>query len=102
MAARDNDIPFYVALPSPTIDWEIDDGKAIPIERRDSREVTHIEGWTEEGRRVAVRLTPADTAAANYAFDVTPARLVTALITERGVAPASRAGLLGLFPERTG
>ena len=100
LAARDNDVPFYVALPSPTIDWQIDSGAAIPIERRDEREVTHIEGWTEEGRRVAVRLTPSGTPAANYAFDVTPARLVTALITERGVCPASREGLLGLFPER--
>jgi methylthioribose-1-phosphate isomerase len=100
LAARDNDIPFYVALPSPTIDWEIESGAAIPIERRDSREVTHIEGWTDDGRRVAVRLTPNDSPAANYAFDVTPARLVTGLITERGVCPASRAGLLELFPER--
>ena len=71
----------------------------IPIERRDSREVTHIEGWSDDGRRVAVRLTPQDSPAANYAFDVTPARLVTGLITERGVCPASRAGLLELFPE---
>jgi methylthioribose-1-phosphate isomerase len=101
LAARDNNIPFYVALPSPTIDWEIESGAAIPIERRDSREVTHVEGWTEDGRRVAVRLTPTDSPAANYAFDVTPARLVTALITERGVCPASRAGLLGLFPEHS-
>ena len=100
LAARDNDIPFYVALPSPTIDWEIESGAAIPIERRDAREVTHIEGWTEDGRRVAVRLTPADSPAVNYAFDVTPARLVTALITERGICPASRDGLLGLFTER--
>jgi len=100
LAARDNDIPFYVALPSPTIDWEIESGAAIPIERRDAREVTHIEGWTEDGRRVAVRLTPADSPAANYAFDVTPARLVTALITERGICPASREGLRALFPER--
>jgi methylthioribose-1-phosphate isomerase len=100
LAAHDNDIPFYVALPSPTIDWEIESGAAIPIERRDDREVTHIEGWTEEGRRVAVRLTPAGSPAANYAFDVTPARLVTALITERGICPASRDGLFGLFPER--
>jgi methylthioribose-1-phosphate isomerase len=99
LAARDNDIPFYVALPSPTIDWEIESGAAIPIERRDSREVTHVEGWTEEGRRVAVRLTPVESPAANYAFDVTPARLVTGLITERGVCPASHAGLLELFPE---
>jgi methylthioribose-1-phosphate isomerase len=100
LAARDNDIPFYVALPSTTIDWEIEDGAAIPIERRDDREVTHIEGWTEEGRRVAVRLAPAGSPAANYAFDVTPARLVTALITERGICAASREGLLELFPER--
>jgi methylthioribose-1-phosphate isomerase len=100
LAARDNDIPFYVALPSPTIDWEIESGTAIPIERRDAREVTHIEGWTEDGRRVAVRLTPPDSPAANYAFDVTPARLVTALITERGICSASREGLLELFPER--
>jgi methylthioribose-1-phosphate isomerase len=99
LAARDNNIPFYVALPSPTIDWEIESGSAIPIERRDSREVTHIEGWSDDGRRVAVRLTPQDSPAANYAFDVTPARLVTGLITERGVCPASRAGLLELFPE---
>jgi len=62
--------------------------------------VTHIAGWTEAGERVEVRLTPADSPAANYAFDVTPARLVTALITERGVCPASREGLLRLFPER--
>jgi methylthioribose-1-phosphate isomerase len=100
LAARDNDIPFYVALPSPTIDWEIESGAAIPIERRDPREVTHIEGWSDEGRRVAVRLTPPDSPAANYAFDVTPARLVTGLITERGICPASREGLFGLFPER--
>jgi methylthioribose-1-phosphate isomerase len=100
LAARDNEVPFYVALPSPTIDWEIESGAAIPIERRDDREITHIEGWTEEGRRVAVRLTPIDSPAANYAFDVTPARLVTALITERGVCAASRDGLIELFPER--
>jgi methylthioribose-1-phosphate isomerase len=87
-------------LPSPTIDWEIEDGARIPIERRDPREVTHIAGWTEAGERAEVRLTPADSPAANFAFDVTPARLVTALITERGVCPASRDGLIGLFPER--
>jgi methylthioribose-1-phosphate isomerase len=100
LAAHDNGVPFYVALPSPTIDWDLDDGAMIPIEQRDPREVTHIAGWTEAGERVEVRLTPADSPAANYAFDVTPARLVTALITERGVCPASRDGLLGLFPER--
>jgi methylthioribose-1-phosphate isomerase len=100
LAAHDNDIPFYVALPSPTIDWELDSGAAIPIECRAEREVTHIEGWTEEGRRVAVRVTPEHSPAANYAFDVTPARLVTSLVTERGLCPASREGLLELFPER--
>ena len=105
LAAHDNGVPFYVALPSPTIDWAIEDGAQIPIERRDAREVTHIAGWTEAsgteaGTRVEVRLTPADSPAANFAFDVTPARLVTALITERGVCPASRESLLGLFPER--
>jgi methylthioribose-1-phosphate isomerase len=99
LAARDNDVPFYVALPSPTIDWEIESGAAIPIERRDSREVTHVEGWTEDGRRIAVRLTPSNSPAANYSFDVTPARLVTGLITERGVCAASRVGLSELFPE---
>ena len=100
LAARDNGVPFYVALPSPTIDWDIADGDLIPIERRDPREVTHIAGWTEAGSRVEVRLTPADSPAANFAFDVTPARLVTALVTERGICPASREGLLSLFPER--
>jgi len=99
LAAHDNDLPFYVALPSSTIDWEIEDEAAIPIERRDSREVTHVEGWTDGGERVAVRITPNDSPAENYAFDVTPARLVTSLITERGICPASRAGLLELFPE---
>jgi len=99
LAARDNNIPFYVALPSPTIDWEIECGATIPIERRDSREVTHVEGWTDDGRRIAVRLTPNNSPAVNYGFDVTPARLVTGLITERGVCPASRAGLLKLFPD---
>jgi methylthioribose-1-phosphate isomerase len=100
LAAHDNGVPFYVGLPSPTIDWEIEDGAQIPIEQRDPREVTHIAGWTEDGRRVEVRLTPEESPAANYAFDVTPARLVTGLITERGVCAASREGLLSLFPER--
>lgn len=100
LAARDNGVPFYVALPSPTIDWILDSGDAIPIEERGAREVTHIAGWTEAGERVEVRLAPDGSPAANPAFDVTPARLVTGLITERGVCPASREGLLGLFPER--
>jgi methylthioribose-1-phosphate isomerase len=100
LAARDNDVPFYAALPSSTIDWEIEDGSAIPIERRDSREVTHVEGRTDDGERAVVRIAPAGSRAENYAFDVTPARLVTALITERGICAASRDGLFSLFPER--
>src|SRR5579871_3129198 len=100
LAAHDNDIPFYAALPSSTIDWDLEDPALIPIERRDPREVTHIEGWCETGQRLTVRVTPRDSPAENYAFDVTPARLVTALITERGICPASREGLLALFPER--
>jgi methylthioribose-1-phosphate isomerase len=100
LAARDNGVPFYVALPSPTIDWTIEDGAQIPIEQRNPREVTHITGRADSGEIVEVRLTPEASPAANYAFDVTPARLVTGLITERGVCPASREGLLGLFPER--
>jgi methylthioribose-1-phosphate isomerase len=101
LAAHDNAVPFYVALPSPTIDWTLDDGvKQIPIEERDASEVTHISGRADNGAMVRVQLTPEKSPAANYAFDVTPARLVTGLITERGVAKASRAGLLALFPER--
>jgi methylthioribose-1-phosphate isomerase len=100
LAAHDNGIPFYVALPSTTIDWSLDDGDKIPIEERNAREVTHIAGWTEAGERVEVRLTPEGSPAANFAFDVTPARLVTGLITERGVCAASREGLLSLFPEQ--
>ena len=101
LAAHDNGVPFYVALPSPTIDWSIEDGLAeIPIEERDAAEVTEIAGRLADGATARVRLVPDGSAAANYAFDVTPARLVTGLITERGVAPASRAGLLSLFPER--
>jgi methylthioribose-1-phosphate isomerase len=100
LAAHDNGVPFYVALPSPTIDWSLDDGvKQIPIEERDAAEVTHISGLDDKGGVTRVRLTPEQSPAANYAFDVTPARLVTGLITERGVCAASRAGLQSLFPE---
>ncbi len=100
LAAHDNDVPFYVALPSPTIDWSIEDGRAIPIEERDPSEVTEIAGRLADGTTARVRLVPDGSPAANYAFDVTPARLVTGLITERGVCPASREGLLSLFPDR--
>jgi methylthioribose-1-phosphate isomerase len=100
LAAHDNSVPFYVALPGPTIDWTLADGRAIPIEERRAEEVTCIAGETAAGEVVTVRVTPAGSPAANPAFDVTPARLVTGLITERGVCPASRVGLLGLYPER--
>ena len=101
LAAEDNGVPFYVALPSPTIDWTISDGlRDIPIEERDATEVTRIAGLTDDGEVVNVTLTPEGSAAANYAFDVTPARLVSGLITERGVCEASAEGLAGLFPER--
>jgi methylthioribose-1-phosphate isomerase len=101
LAAKDNGVPFYVALPSPTIDWTIADGlKEIPIEQRADDEVTRIQGKAADGRVLAVQLTPDGSPAGNYAFDVTPARLVSGLVTERGVAAASRAGLVALFPER--
>ena len=101
LAAHDNGVPFYVALPHSTIDWQAADGLAeIPIEQRGGDEVSYVTGRSEDGATVRVRVTPADTPVANYAFDVTPARLVSGLITERGVCAASRAGLRGLYPER--
>ena len=100
LAASDNDVPFYVALPHPTIDWSLEDGAETPIEQRDEDEVLTITGRDEAGQETKVALTPAGSRAANYAFDVTPARLVTALITDRGVCEASHEGLLTLFPER--
>ena len=100
LAAKDNRVPFYVALPSSTFDWSIRDGVAdIPIEQRDAAEVRYASGL-HQGEIKAVLLTPARSPAANYAFDVTPARLVTGLITERGICSASEEGILGLFPER--
>ncbi len=100
LAAKDNNVPFYVALPSSTFDWKMRDGvKEIPIEQRDATEVKYIGGW-HEGEIKSVLLTPADSPAANYAFDVTPARLVTGLITERGLCPASEEGIFGLYPEK--
>src|SRR5690606_8053634 len=101
LAARDNGVPFYVALPSPTIDWTVHDGiKEIPIEERSADEVSYVWGRTADGKVTQVRISPDATPAANPAFDVTPARLVTGLITERGIAEASEDGLLKLFPER--
>ncbi len=100
LAAKDNGVPFYVALPSPTIDWTVDDGVAdIPIEERNARETTHIQGLTPDGQIGEVQVTPMGTLGGNPAFDVTPNRLVTGLITERGVCPATAEGLAGLFPE---
>ncbi|MBX9457912.1 MAG: S-methyl-5-thioribose-1-phosphate isomerase [Rhizobium sp.] len=102
LAAHDNGVPFYVALPSPTIDWTVDDGvKEIPIEERSADEVTFVQGKAEDGRTLKVRVSPEGTPGANPAFDVTPARLITGLITERGIADASREGLKTLFPERS-
>ncbi|MEA2977953.1 MAG: methylthioribose-phosphate isomerase [Alphaproteobacteria bacterium] len=101
LAARDNNIPFYVALPSPTIDFAVADGVAeIPIEQRGAEEVATMTGLTAAGRIETVKIVPEGSAVANYAFDVTPSRLVTGLVTERGVLPATREGLAKAFPER--
>jgi methylthioribose-1-phosphate isomerase len=98
LAAHDNNVPFYVALPSPTIDWTLEDGvKDIPIEERNGEEVSHLQGRTDDGKIMKVQVTPVGSPVANPAFDVTPARLVTALITEKGVCAASPEGLKGLF-----
>ena len=102
LAAHDNGLPFYVALPSPTIDFSVDDGiKQVPIEQRSADEVTMMTGKTVDGRLETVRIVPEGSPVANYGFDVTPARLVTGLITERGVLKADRAALSAAFPERT-
>jgi methylthioribose-1-phosphate isomerase len=100
LAAKDNGVPFYVALPSTTIDWTVEDGVAeIPIEQRKGTELTRIAGRTESGEVIEVDIAPDGVTARNDAFDVTPARLVTGLITERGVCEASQDGLRGLFQE---
>ncbi|MFQ3453974.1 S-methyl-5-thioribose-1-phosphate isomerase [Bradyrhizobium sp. UFLA01-814] len=102
LAAHDNSVPFYVALPSPTIDFSIDDGvRQIPIEQRAAAEVTHLTGRTADGRIETVRVVPDGSSVANFGFDVTPARLVTGLITERGVLKPERAALASAFPERS-
>ncbi|MFN4130838.1 MAG: S-methyl-5-thioribose-1-phosphate isomerase [Paracoccaceae bacterium] len=103
LAAKDNGVPFYVALPSPTIDWRVHDGVTeIPIEERSGDEVSFVQGKLADGSVTRLRISPEATPAANPAFDVTPARLVTGLITERGVAPATQAGLSAMFPDRVG
>jgi methylthioribose-1-phosphate isomerase len=100
LAAHDNGVPFYVAVPSPSIDWTIRDGvRQIPIEERAAGEVTRLTGRQEDGQMATITITPEGSGAANPGFDVTPARLVTGLITERGVTPATPAGLRRLFPE---
>jgi methylthioribose-1-phosphate isomerase len=101
LAAKDNGVPFFVAAPSPSIDFAINDGLAeVPIETRSAREVTHMTGRNADGRIETICLTPSGSDALNYAFDVTPARLVTGLITERGVIEASREALAKTFPDR--
>jgi methylthioribose-1-phosphate isomerase len=103
LAAKDNNVPFYVALPSPTIDFAVSDGLAeIPIEQRGAEEQSTMTGRTVDGRIETVRIVPDGSGVANYGFDVTPARLVTGLITERGILDASREGLKRAFPERAG
>lgn len=102
LAARESGIPFYVALPGSTVDWSIEDGQQIPIEQRDGAEVSQVAGRDSTGTLCSVTVTPDGTPVANYAFDVTPAHLVTALVTERGVCAPSRDGLADLFPDRAG
>jgi len=103
LAAFDNDIPFYVALPGPTIDWAAKDGlRDIPIEQRARYEVTHMTGQLEDGRVVAVRIAPETSAAENHAFDITPAKLVSGLITERGIAQPNEQALAAMYPEKAG
>jgi len=100
LAARDNGVPFFAALPSSTIDWNMRDGVAeIPIEERSPREVTHIAGLTAEGGVAEVRLTPEGSSARNFAFDVTPARLISGIVTERGLCGADEASLTRIFPD---
>jgi len=100
LAAKDNGVPFYVALPHSTIDWTLDEGRKIPIEERSADEVLKMPGRLPDGSVVTVEIAAPGSPAGNPAFDVTPARLVTGFITERGIAPASREGLLSLYPER--
>jgi len=100
LAAKDNGVPFYAALPVSTIDWVLDHGRDIEIEERPAGEVMEVIGRTPSGEVGRVRVVPEGSAALNVAFDVTPARLLTGIVTERGVCPATREGLLSLYPER--
>ena len=100
LAAKDNNVPFYVALPSSSFDWKMRDGVAeIPIEERGSQEVKYADGWLD-GAQVEVLVAPESSPAANYGFDITPSRLITGLITERGICKASEESILALFPEK--
>lgn len=99
LAAHDCNVPFFVAVPGPTIDWTLAEGSRIPVEERNPREVTHIHGLDAHDRPAEVRLAPTSTQAANPAFDITPGRLITALLTERGTCPATTNGLRSLFPD---
>lgn len=100
LAAHDNGVPFYVALPSSTFDWQLCDGEQIPIEERGGDELRYVEGLNRAGRLESVLISLADTPVANYGFDVTPARLITGLISERGIMGASEEDILRLYPER--
>jgi methylthioribose-1-phosphate isomerase len=100
LAAKDNGVPFFVCLPSPTIDFSLESGDLIPIEERDPSEITHVHGRDPNGRITSVQITPDGSPARNHAFDVTPARLVTGLVTERGIVEATAQSLRRMFPER--
>ena len=97
LAAHDNNVPFYVALPSSTIDWDIKDFKDIPIEERNTEELTHVEGLDKDNKLQKILIYPQKSKSKNLAFDITPAKYVTNLITEKGVCEASEKGLKGLF-----
>ena len=102
LAARDNDLPFYVAVPGPSIDWSIDNGRDIPIEQRSGDELRMLTGKTSAGSLETVEIISPGSPVANYAFDITPAHLVTGLITERGITEANKEGLARLYPEKAG
>ena len=97
LAAKDNNVPFYVALPSSTIDWIIKDHKQIPIEERNSEELSHVEGIDNDNQIRRIRIYPKKSKSLNLAFDITPAKYVSGLITEKGICEASETGLKGLF-----
>ena len=100
LAAKDNNVPFYVALPSSTIDWDIKNYKDIPIEERNSEELSHIEGLDENGKVKKIQIYPKKSKSMNLAFDVTPAKYVSGLITEKGLCEASEKGLKKLFKSK--